>query len=113
MRKKLHVKVGDLVEVIAGKDRGKSGKVMRLYPEKDRVLVEGVNITKRHTRPDQQNPQGGVIENPAPIHVSNVLLMDPKVNRGVRTGRQFVEGKKGKAGHWARVSRKSGAVLDA
>ncbi len=112
MRKKLHVKSGDMVEVIAGKDKGKTGKVSKLYANKDRVLVEGVNMVKRHAKPTQQNPQGGIVENPATIHVSNVLLLDPKTNKGVRTGRRFIEGKKGKDGHWSRVNHKTGTIFE-
>ena len=64
--------------VIAGNSRGKTGKVLKVYPEKERVIVEGVNIIKRHTRPNQSNPQGGIVQKEAPIHVSNVMLLDPK-----------------------------------
>jgi large subunit ribosomal protein L24 len=69
---KLHVKKNDNVVVISGNDRGKAGKVLRVYPSKSRVIVEGVNIRKRHMRPTQTNPQGAIIEREFPIHVSNV-----------------------------------------
>lgn len=67
-----HVKKGDTVQVLSGADRGKSGRVLRVIPDKDRVVVEGVNIIKRHTRPTQRNPKGGIVEKEAPIHISNV-----------------------------------------
>src|SRR4051812_35524 len=75
-------KKGDLVEIITGKDKGKQGKVIRQLSE--RVLVEGLNRVKRHTKASQKNPQGGIIEKEAPLHMSNVLLVDPKTNKGGR-----------------------------
>ena len=75
---------GDTVLVISGDDRGKTGRVVRVLHEKQRVLVEGVNLVKRHMRPTQQNPQGGISEREAPIHLSNVMPYDPKANRGTR-----------------------------
>ncbi len=69
---KVHVKKNDLVEVIAGNDKGKSGKILRVFPEKNRVIIEGVNIRKRHMRPTQENPQGSILEREMPIHASNV-----------------------------------------
>jgi large subunit ribosomal protein L24 len=68
------IKKGDMVEVISGSDRGKTGRVLRVFPEKGRVVVEGVNMIKRHTRPTQRNPKGGILQKEAPIHVSNVRL---------------------------------------
>ena len=68
------IKKGDMVEVISGSDRGKTGRVLRVFPEKERVVVEGVNMIKRHTRPSQRNPKGGILQKEAPIHVSNVRL---------------------------------------
>ena len=70
---KMHVKTGDTVIVIAGKEKGKKGKVIATYPKKDRVVVEGLNLVKRHTKPSQNNPQGGIITKEAAIHVSNVM----------------------------------------
>lgn len=67
-----HVKKGDTVLVLSGADRGKTGRVLRVIPEKDRCVVEGVNIIKRHSRPTQRNPKGGIVEKEAPIHISNV-----------------------------------------
>jgi large subunit ribosomal protein L24 len=81
---KFKLKKGDLVEVIAGKDKGKQGKVLELITDTHRVLVEGVNRVKRHTKPSQKNPQGGIVEKEAALHYSNVLLVDPKTNKGGR-----------------------------
>lgn len=75
---------GDTVLVVSGNDRGKTGEVLAIFPDKDRVLVEGVNFIKRHTRPSQQNPQGGIVEREAPIHVSNAMLYCGKCGRGTR-----------------------------
>lgn len=71
-RPKMHVKRNDMVTVIAGNDKGKSGKILRVYPDKNRVIVEGVNMRKRHVRPTQQYPQGAILEREMPIHASNV-----------------------------------------
>jgi large subunit ribosomal protein L24 len=71
-RPKMHVKKNDMVTVIAGNDKGKAGKILRVYPEKNRVIVEGVNMRKRHVRPTQQYPQGAILEREMPIHASNV-----------------------------------------
>src|SRR6185437_6496798 len=75
---KLHVKKDDTVIVITGKDKGKKGRVIAAYPRENRVLVEGVNMVKKHARPTQDNPQGGILEQEAAIHVSNVMHIDPK-----------------------------------
>lgn len=74
----MHVKKGDKVKVITGKDKGKSGKVLAAFPKKDRVLIEGINMVKKHTKPSNINPQGGILNVEAPIHVSNVMLIDLK-----------------------------------
>lgn len=102
----MHVKKGDKVMVISGKDKGKTGVILASFPKKDRVLVEGVNIVKKHTKPSQVNPQGGIISQEAPIHVSNVMPIDPKTGEPTRVGYQIVDGKK------VRVAKKSGEVLD-
>lgn len=83
---KLHVKKDDLVMVVAGKDKGKSGKVLRVLPDKNRVLVENLNVVKRHTRPSRTNNEGGIIEKEAPIAVSNVQLLCKACNKPARTG---------------------------
>ncbi|MCL6444702.1 MAG: 50S ribosomal protein L24 [Alicyclobacillus sp.] len=104
---KLHVKKGDKVVVIAGKDKSKSGRVLAVFPREQRVLVEGVNIVKRHTKPNPANPEGGIIEKEAPIHVSNVLLADPKSGAPTRVGYKFLED-----GRKVRYAKKSGEVID-
>ncbi len=104
---KLHVKKDDNVIVITGKDKGKRGRIIAAYPRLNKVLVEGVNIVKRHSKPSQANPQGGIIEKEAPIHVSNVMLIDPKSNKPTRVGYKVLDnGKK------VRISKKSGEVID-
>ncbi|MGE8207256.1 50S ribosomal protein L24 [Heyndrickxia sp. NPDC080065] len=102
----MHVKKGDKVMVITGKDKGKTGVILAAFPKKDRVIVEGVNIVKKHSKPSQANPQGGIVSFEAAIHVSNVMLVDPKTNEPTRVGFKEVNGKK------VRVAKKSGEVLD-
>jgi large subunit ribosomal protein L24 len=81
----------DTVKVIAGNARGKTGKVLKVFPEKDRLIVEGVNIMKRHARPSQKNPQGGIVQREATLHVSNVMLLDPKTNEPTRVGSKVIK----------------------
>ena len=84
MKRKMRIKKGDLVVVISGEYKGVKGKVLKAFPKIQKVIVEKVNFIKRHTRPTQQNPQGGIIEKEAPIHVSNVKLYNPKINNVTR-----------------------------
>jgi large subunit ribosomal protein L24 len=102
----MHVKKGDKVMVITGKDKGKTGVILAAFPKKDRVLVEGVNIVKKHTKPNQANPQGGIISQEAAIHVSNVMPIDPKTGEPTRVGYKLENGKK------IRIAKKSGEALD-
>lgn len=102
----MHVKKGDKVVVISGKDKGKQGVILEAYPKKDRVLVEGINIVKKHSKPSQINPQGGIISREAAIHVSNVMPLDPKTGTPTRVGYKVEDGKK------VRVAIKSGEILD-
>ncbi|EAD1361001.1 50S ribosomal protein L24 [Listeria monocytogenes] len=102
----MHVKKGDKVKVITGKDKGKSGKVLAVFPKKDRVLIEGINMVKKHTKPSNINPQGGILNVEAPIHVSNVMLIDPKTGEPTRVGYEVKGDKK------VRVAKKSGEVID-
>jgi len=104
---KFKMRKGDLVEVIAGKDKGKQGKILQLFTATNRVTVEGANRVKRHTKPGQKNPQGGIIEKEAAIHASNVMLVDPKTNKGGRI-KIVVKGDKK-----TRVFKKSGSELKA
>ncbi|WP_284141023.1 MULTISPECIES: 50S ribosomal protein L24 [unclassified Virgibacillus] len=101
----MHVKKGDKVKVLSGKDRGKQGTILETYPKKDRVLVEGVNMIKKHAKPSQENPQGGILNQEAPIHVSNVLPIDPKSGEPTRVGYEVRDGKK------VRIAKKSGEEL--
>ncbi|SDC51471.1 LSU ribosomal protein L24P [Pelagirhabdus alkalitolerans] len=102
----MHVKKGDKVKILSGKDKGKEGVILQAFPKKDRILVEGVNIVKKHQKPSQDNPQGGILEQEAPIHVSNVLPIDPKSNEPTRVGYEVRDGKK------VRIAKKSGEALD-
>lgn len=90
---KYHVKKNDTVLVIAGDDKGKKGRVIEVISTTGRVLIEGVNIVSKHTRPTQQYPNGGIIKKEAPIHISNVQLVDPKTGKGIRVNRKAVDGK--------------------
>ena len=102
-----HVRKGDTVIVVAGKERGKKGKVLRVLPEKGRVVVERINMIKKHQRPTQKIRQGGIIEREGAIHLSNVMLVDPGSNKPTRVGmRALSDGKK------VRVARRSGEMLD-
>ncbi|HHW44549.1 MAG TPA: 50S ribosomal protein L24 [Desulfotomaculum sp.] len=103
---KLHVRKGDTVLVITGKDAGKRGKILSCLPEKGRVIVEGVNKVKRHTRPTQRNPRGGIMEMEAPIHASNVMLFCSKCNSPTRVAKKFLDD-----GRKVRVCRKCGEEL--
>ena len=85
---KLKIKKGDIVEVISGNDKGASGRVLEVYPKRMRVLVEGVNIAKKHTKPSQQNQKGGIISKEMPVHYSNVMLLDGDKNP-TRVGIRF------------------------
>ena len=106
MSQKLHVKTGDTVVVISGKDKGKQGKITAALPKKGRV-VEGVNVVKRHTKPTQANPKGGIIEKEAPINVSKVMILDPETKKPTR-----IKKVQQKDGTYVRAAVKSGAVLD-
>src|SRR6058998_914090 len=89
-----HIKSGDTVIVITGADKGKTGKVLRVISDKDRVVVEGVNRVWKHVRPSQRNPQGGRIQKDAPIHLSNVMPLDPASGKGTRVKFEMKEGAK-------------------
>ena len=104
MQKKLHIKVGDAVKVLSGEHRGQEGRVLSIDRSKDRATVEGVNVIKRHTKPDAANPQGGIVEKEAPIHISNLSLLTSK-GETTRVGYRIEDGKK------VRFSKKSNEVL--
>ncbi len=106
MSVKLHIKKGDMVQVMAGDNRGKQGKVLKVEVEKQRAIVEGVNICKKATKPNAQNPQGGIIEKEAPIHVSNLMVLDPKSGKPTKVGR-----KADAKGKLVRYAKKSGEEI--
>jgi large subunit ribosomal protein L24 len=107
-RLKTPVRKNDEVMVTAGKDRGKRGRVLQVLPEKNRILVEGVNIVKRHTRANpQKNIKGGIVEKEAAIHASNVMPIDPDSGKPTRVGRKVLDD-----GRRVRVSRRTGGVMD-
>jgi large subunit ribosomal protein L24 len=104
----MSIRKNDRVIVRAGKDRGKKGRVLSVLPDKNRVVVEGVNLIKRHTRPNpQKNIKGGIVEREAAIHASNVMLVDPDTNEATRVGKKVLAD-----GTRVRIGRKSGAVID-
>lgn len=103
---KLHIKSGDTVQVIAGESKGETGKVLRVYPDKNRAVVEGVNVVTKHQKPSASNPQGGLLKEEAPIHISNLMVVDPKSGEATRVGRRVnAEGK------IERFAKKSGEVI--
>ena len=89
-----HIKSGDVVMVIAGADKGRTGRVMRVLTGQDRVVIEGVNRVWKHVKPSQRNPQGGRIQKDAPIHISNVMPLDPSTGKGTRVKFSEIDGKK-------------------
>ena len=101
----MNLLVGDKVIVIAGNDKGKTGTIQKVYPKLNRVVVENVNVRKKHKKPTQQNPDGSIVEVYAPIDASNVMLVDPKTKKPTRIGHKEVKGKK------VRYAKKSGTVL--
>jgi large subunit ribosomal protein L24 len=103
---KFKVKKGDTVKVLAGEDKGRSGRILRVIPKMNRVVVEGVNVVKKHQKPSAVNPQGGIVEMEAPIHISNVALVDPTSNEATRVGKKMDAN-----GNLVRYSKKSGEVL--
>ena len=105
-RRATEIRKGDVVQVIAGNDKGKVGKVIRVFPKRNRVLVEKVNFVKRHTKARKQGQQGGILEKEASVHVSNVMLYDPKSDRGVR-----VRVERKADGRVDRISARSGESL--
>lgn len=102
----MHIKKGDTVKVLSGDDKGRTGKVLVVYPKKYRAIVEGLNKVKKHTKPSAKNTQGGIIEKEAPIHISNLMVVDSKGNAS-RIGRKLDE----KTGKLVRYAKKSGEVI--
>ena len=104
---KLHIKKGDTVKVIAGNSKGQEGKVIEVIISKSRVLVEGVNMVSKHTKPNATSPQGGIIKKESSIHISNLMLVDPNSGDATRIGRKIDD----KTGKLTRYSKKSGEVI--
>src|SRR3989339_1386124 len=107
----MKIRKSDNVIVIAGNNRGKTGKVLKVFPKINRVIVEGVNLRKRHTKPTQKNPQGGITEKEAPINVSNIMILDPKTNEKTRIGSKIIVDDKTGKKKSVRVSKSSGEML--
>ena len=103
---KLHIKKNDTVVVLAGEDKGKTGKVLKVLVEKNRALVEGVNMVSKSTKPSAKNPQGGIVKQEAPIHISNLSLVDPKSGKATRVGIKVTED-----GKIVRIAKKSGEEI--
>ena len=101
----MRVKKGDTVVVIAGKDKGKTGKVVKVFPKTNKVIVEGVNVVTKHQKPSAINPQGGIVNKEASIHISNVMPLDPETGKGTRVRFEMRDGKK------VRVAVKSGKEI--
>lgn len=106
MQKKLHIKKGDTVVVITGNDKGQKGRVLEVIRKTDRAIVEGVNMMKKHTKPNAATPQGGIVESEAPVHISNLMLVDPKTGEPTRISRKLND-----EGKLVRISKKSGEEI--
>ena len=107
MSEKLKIKKGDRVVVITGRDKGKQGEILKVLPKESRVIVSGVNVAKRHTRPSAASPSGGILDKELSIHVSNVSHLDPKSGKSTRVGFKVLKG-----GRKVRVARRSGETID-
>ena len=107
MSVKLKIRKGDRVVVITGRDKGKQGEVLKVLLKESRVIVSGVNVAKRHTRPSAADPSGGILDKELPIHVSNVSHLDPKSGKPTRVGFKVLQG-----GRKVRVARRSGETID-
>ncbi len=107
----MHIRKDDQVRVISGNHKGRQGRILKVFPEKNRAIVEGINIIKRHSRPSPNNPQGGIIEKEAPIHVSNLMLVCPKCNTPTRVSYRFMDGEGKKSRRKVRVCKKCGEMI--
>ena len=103
----MNIKVGDTVKVIAGDDKGSTGKVLKVIRNKNRVIVEGVNLVSKHTKPNAANPQGGILKQESSIHISNVMFVDPKTGKPTRIGRKREE----KENKLVRFAKKTGEII--
>ena len=103
---KLHIKKGDMVYVNAGKDKGQTGRVLQVEVSEGRAIVEGINLVSKSTKPNAKNPQGGIVKQEAPVHISNLQVVDPKTGKATRIGRRLNE-----AGKLVRYAKKSGEEI--
>jgi len=106
MQKKLHVKKGDTVMVVSGNSKGQQGRVLEVIRSQSRAIVEGVNMVSKHTKPNQDNPQGGIIKKEASVHISNLMLIDPSSGKATRIGRRLDDN-----GKLVRFAKKSGEEI--
>jgi large subunit ribosomal protein L24 len=106
MQKKLHIKKGDTVIIITGESKGQKGRVLEIDRDKNKAIVEGVNMVSKHTKPNAKAPQGGIIKKEAPVHISNIMLVDPTTGKPTRIGRKFNDKNK-----LVRFSKKSGEEI--
>jgi large subunit ribosomal protein L24 len=106
MAKKFHIKKGDIVIVNSGESKGLQGRILDLFVKKETAIVEGVNLVSKHTKPNAKHPQGGIVKKEAPVHISNLVLVDPTSGKGTRVGRKLNEN-----GDLVRYSKKSGEEI--
>lgn len=107
----MKIRKNDTVMVISGNDRGKTGKVLKVFPKESKIIIEGINMRKRHTKPSQKSPQGGILEKEAPINNSNVMILDPKSNEPTRIGAKIILDDKTGKKKIVRVSKISGEMI--
>lgn len=106
MQKKIHIKKGDTVFVNAGENKGQQGRVLEVLRKEQRAIVEGINLVSKHTKPNAKSPQGGIIKKEAPVHISNLMLVDPSTGKPTRIGRKLNDN-----GKIVRYSKKSGEEI--
>jgi large subunit ribosomal protein L24 len=106
MTKKSHIRRGDTVQVLSGNSRGKKGRVLEVYPGKNKAIVEGINMVTKHLKPSAAHPNGGIEKQEAPIHISNLMVVDPSTGEATRIGRKI-----NKEGHLQRYSKKTGEFI--
>lgn len=107
----MKIRKNDTVMVISGNDKGKTGKVLKVFPKESKIIIEGINLRKRHTKASQKNPQGGIIEKEAPINASNVMILDPKTSETTRIGSKIILDDKTGKKKIVRVSKVSGEMI--
>lgn len=107
----MKIRKNDTVMVISGNDKGKTGKVLKVFPKESKIIIEGINLRKRHTKPSQKSPQGGILEKEAPINASNVMILDPKTNETTRIGSKIILDDKTGKKKIVRISRATGEMI--